>query len=205
MLPHGVVGGVPTERLTLPGGRDVRASLDSDTEADAVVVACPPHPQHGGSRHDSRLTAVSDALPDRIGCLRFDYGPWDEGRGERTDAERACAWAADRYDRVALFGYSFGGGVALHTASEVDIDAVAALSPVARLDDGTDVAAAVSHLNAPLWVGYGTRDDTVDAEAVAEAARENGGTVTTFTADHFFVGQEANVGERAAAFVERVL
>ena len=194
-----------TERLALPGGRDVRASLDSDGPADAVVVACPPHPQHGGTRHDGRLTAVSDALPDRIDCLRFDYGPWDEGRGERTDAENASAWAAERYDRVAIFGYSFGGDVALLTATATPVDAVTALSPVARLDDGSDVAAAVDSIDTPLWIGYGTRDTTVDAERVAAAARDHGATVETFAADHFFVGQETTVAERMAGFVEGVL
>jgi hypothetical protein len=192
---------VPTERLAIPGGRDVRASLDGEN-GEAVLVACPPHPQHGGRRHDGRLTAVADALPDRIDCLRFDYGPWDDGRGERTDAANACAWAAERYDRVGLFGYSFGGGVALCAATGTAVAAVAALSPVARLDDGTDVTAAVARVDAPLWVGYGTRDTAVDAGRVAEAAREAGGSVETFAADHLFAGQEATVGERVAAFVD---
>jgi hypothetical protein len=192
---------VPTERLAIPGGRDVRASLDGEN-GEAVLVACPPHPQHGGRRHDGRLTAVADALPDRIDCLRFDYGPWDDGRGERTDAANACAWAAERYDRVGLFGYSFGGGVALCAATGTAVAAVAALSPVARLDDGTDVTAAVARVDAPLWVGYGTRDTAVDAGRVAEAAREARGSVETFAADHLFAGQEATVGERVAAFVD---
>jgi len=194
---------VPTERVHLPSGRAGRASLDTDADADTVVVACPPHPQHGGDRHDPRLTAVSDALPDRIDCLRFDYGPWDEGRGEQADARTALAWATDRYDRVALFGYSFGGGVALLTAAETPV-AVATLSPVATLDDGSDVAAATARIDAPLWVGYGTRDDTVDAVAVADAVQERG-TVATFAADHFFVGQERAVGEQVAAFFAEVI
>ncbi|MEF8856574.1 MAG: dienelactone hydrolase family protein [Haloplanus sp.] len=196
---------MPTERLTLPGGRDVRASLDTDGPADALVVACPPHPQHGGTRHDGRLTAVSNALPTHVDCLRIDYGPWDEGWGERTDAENAVAWATERYERVGLFGYSFGGGVALLTAAGATVDAVAALSPVARMDDGTDVAAAASRIDAPLWIGYGTRDTTVDAEDVAETARNAGGTVETFDADHFFVGQETQVGDRVSAFLGDVL
>ncbi|GAB6863032.1 alpha/beta hydrolase [Haloplanus litoreus] len=199
---------MPTERIHLPGGRDGRASLDADADADAdaLVVACPPHPQHGGTRHDVRLDAVSDALPARIDCLRFDYGPWDGGRGERADARTACEWAADRYDSVGLFGYSFGGGVALLTAAEVTTP-VAALSPVAHLDDGSDVVAAVSRIDAPLWIGYGTRDDTVDAERVAEAARDAGvaAEIETFPADHFFVGQEPTVGGRVAAFFDDTL
>jgi alpha/beta superfamily hydrolase len=203
---------VPTERVHLPGGRAVQASLDTaadagtDTDAGALVVACPPHPQHGGTRHDARLDAVSDALPTRIDCLRFDYGPWDEGRGERADARTACEWATDRYDSVGLFGYSFGGGVALLTAAEMTTP-VASLSPMARLDDGSDVLAAVSRIDAPLWIGYGTRDDTVDAERVAEAARDAGVAteIETFPADHFFVGQETTVGERVAAFFDDTL
>ncbi|MFB6101986.1 MAG: dienelactone hydrolase family protein [Haloplanus sp.] len=199
---------MPTERLAIPGGRDVPASLDtSDTgaDADAIVVACPPHPQHGGSRQDGRLRAVTDALADQIDCLRFDYGPWDEGRGERADARNACEWAADRYDRVGLFGYSFGGGIALTVATSHPVGAVAALSPVARLDDGSDVVGAVSRIQAPLWMGYGTRDETVGADRVAEAVRAAGGTVATFAADHFFVGQEAQVGERVAGFFDEAV
>jgi len=198
---------VPTERLALPGGRDTRASLDTDGDGDAtgIVVACSPHPQHGGDRHDERLRAVSGALPPRTDCLRVDYGPWAEGRGERTDARTACAWAADRYDRLGLYGYSFGGGVALSVASQTPADAVAALSPVARLDDGTNVTAAVSDIDTPLWVGYGTRDETVDAERVADAARAVGGRVETVSADHFFVGQTSEMGRRVADWFDDVL
>ena len=191
------------ERIRIPGSRDVRGVIDG-SGADRIVVGCPPHPQMGGSRSDQRLQAVGDALAERgVACLRFDYGPWDEGRGERDDARAALAWATDRYDRAALFGYSFGGGVALLTAAETPV-AVAALSPVATLDDGSDVVAATARIDAPLWVGYGTRDDTVDAAAVADAVGERG-TVATVAADHFFVGQERTVGERVAAFFAEVV
>jgi len=55
---------MPSEELPIPGARDVQATLDSpdDADPDAVVVACPPHPQFGGHRGDARLTAVSEAL-----------------------------------------------------------------------------------------------------------------------------------------------
>jgi hypothetical protein len=205
--PRDVLAVVPTERLAIPGGRDVRASLDGGDRdgADAVLVACPPHPERGGSRHDSRLTAVADALPDRIDCLRLDYGPWDEGRGERTDAERACAWAAERYGRVGLFGYSFGGGVALLAADRTTVDVVAALSPVAVLDGGADVVAAVAGIDTPLWIGHGSRESAVDADRVAAAARDAGGVVETFAAGHRLVGQRSAVAGRVAAFVDGAL
>ena len=75
-----------SETVLIPGGRDVRATLDvagsdgesggdaaeddgasvDETASEAVVVACPPHPQHGGNRGDGRLVAVSDALGRRV-------------------------------------------------------------------------------------------------------------------------------------------
>ena len=119
-----------SDTVLIPGGRDVRATRDTAASdgaggesdeaerAESVVVACPPHPQQRGHRGDERLLAASDALTDRgVDCLRFDYGDWDEGYGETTDADAAVGWARDRYDRVGLFGFSFGGTVALVAAA----------------------------------------------------------------------------------------
>ncbi|MFB6089591.1 MAG: alpha/beta hydrolase [Halobellus sp.] len=221
-----------SETVLLPGGRDARGTLDvavgcagdrggagrDGSAAARCVVACPPHPQHGGTRSDQRLTAVSEELTERdVDCLRFDYGPWDGGRGERTDATNAVAWARERYDRVSLFGFSFGAGVALSAAARgADVDAVAALAPPARLgarrDDvetdpgvgGVDVVADLPDIPPAVRVGvfYGARDDVADVEPVVEYARERSFAVTEFAADHFFVGQEREV---AAAVVEFLL
>ncbi len=193
--------------VSLPGGRDLQATLDRAASIDApraAVVACPPHPQHGGDRHDSRLRAVSDALGARgIDCLRIDYGAFDGGRGERDDALTALAWATDRYETVSLFGYSFGGAVAVLAAAEAPdrLGAVSALAPARRLSAGLDVLGAVSALTVPLQVVYGTRDDTADAAPVADRAHERGGSVETLAADHFFVGQRERVGELVAEFL----
>jgi alpha/beta superfamily hydrolase len=180
----------------------VRATLDApDADASAVVVACPPHPQHGGHRGDSRLRAVGDALGERgVACLRFDYGAWDEGRRERRDALNAVAWASDRYARVGLFGYCFGGARALRAPAERPVRAVSALAPAGTLG-GESVAPAVERIDAPVQVLYGERDTTVDSEAIADRARERGGTVAVLSADHFFVGAEECVGDRIADFL----
>jgi alpha/beta superfamily hydrolase len=191
-----------SERVVVPGGRDVVASLDQG-DAEAAVVACPPHPQFGGNRSDARLTAVGDALGERgVACLRFDYGPWDEGRGERTDALNALDWAADRYDAVGLFGYSFGASVALVTAGErADLRAVSVLAPGSRVVGDADVVAALDRVDAPVQVVYGERDDTVDWEPVVERARDLGLAVAGLPADHHYVGQGAKIGSLVGDFL----
>jgi hypothetical protein len=199
-----------TDPVLIPGGRDVRGTLDTaasdGSRADAVVVACPPHPQQRGHRGDERLTAVSDALTARgIDCLRFDYGDWDEGYGESTDADEAVGWASERYDRVGLFGFSFGATVALVTAaSRPDLAGVCALAPTTRLNPDVDAVAALDDLVAlgvPVQIVYGTRDSTADWEPVVERATENGIETVAFESDHFFVGRSVDVAEAVAEFL----
>ena len=199
-----------SDTILIPGGRDVRATLDTaasdGSRADAVVVACPPHPQQRGHRGDERLRAASDALTDRgIDCLRFDYGDWDEGYGETTDADAAVGWALGRYDRVGLFGFSFGGTVALVAASSrPELAGVCALAPTARLNPDVDAVAALDEVverGVPVRVLYATRDSTADWKPVVERAEELGVETVAFESDHFFVGRSGEVGESVAAFL----
>jgi len=200
-----------SERVRVPGGRDVRASLDRpEAETDAAVVACPPHPGMGGDRRDRRLRGVSDALLARgVACLRIDYGPWDEGRGERNDARNALEWARERYGRVGLFGYSFGAAVSLLVAADESEAgrapaAVAVLAPPAALgaeSDAEPTPGAVDSIACPLQVVYGERDDTVDWEPVVERARERGATIHEVSADHHFVGQHEKVADVVGEFL----
>ena len=193
-----------TESVVIPADRDVRGSLDSP-DSTACVVACPPHPQMGGSRTDARLQAVSDAVD--AACLRFDYGAFDDGHGELRDTLDAMAWARERYESVALFGYSFGGCLALCAAAAAAETpaAVSARAPADRLTDDLDAIAAVDDIDCPIQVMYGERDTTVDAERVADHVRASGGTVETVSADHFFVGQTRKIGETVGRFLNQSL
>jgi alpha/beta superfamily hydrolase len=205
------------DTVLIPGGRDVRASLDApDTPTETCVVACPPHPLAGGRRSDTRLRAVSDALAEEgIACLRFDYGEWADGRGELADARNALAWARDEYESVGLFGFSFGGAVCLLTAARASREgrapaAVSALAPTAVLSaspddppvsDGLDAVAALDDVACPVQVVYGERDTTAEWKPVVERARDLGFEVEAMSADHFFVGQAPKAAARVAAFL----
>ncbi|MDF9745464.1 alpha/beta hydrolase [Natrinema salsiterrestre] len=200
--------------VLIPGARDVRGTLEEPTdEPRAVVVACPPHPQHGGSRSDQRLVAVSEALREsEIACLRFDYGAWDEGYGEREDVRNAVRWARDEYDvadagdvPVGVFGYSFGASLALLASADTDPDAVAVLAPATRLADDRDALAALDSIDAPLHVLHGERDTTVDWEPIVERARARGDETTALAGDHFFLGDRDEIARVVGAFFERTL
>ncbi|UPW01159.1 dienelactone hydrolase family protein [Halorussus gelatinilyticus] len=206
-----------SEDLPIPGARDVRATLDTpdddpdapeSADPEAVVVACPPHPQHRGHRGDKRLVAVSEALNEAgIACLRFDYGDWDEGYGEREDARNALRWARERYDRVGIFGFSFGGAIATLAAATTDPqpDAVALLAPASRLADDLDAAEALADVTGPLLVVYGTRDDTADWKPLVQRAEASGRETVEMSADHFFVGQHGKVADAVGEFLIREL
>lgn len=198
-----------SESVVLAGPRDVRGTLDRATPEDrseTVVIACAPHPQYGGSRSDPRLRSVSATLGKRsLDCLRFDYGAWAAGTGERADLRAALTWAAATYSQVGLFGYSFGGAVAVLVAAaeteqaSTEIAALCALSPARSLPDGSDVPAAVPAVDAPAALVYGSRDDTVELSPTVSAACRANWQVTEFPADHHFAGRH---DEAAAAVAD---
>ena len=195
--------------VLVPGRRDVRGRLDEpDGETNAIVIACPPHPQHGGSRTDPRLMAVSEALREAgIACLRFDYGEWDDGYGEREDVRNVIRWADAEYDTsIGVFGYSFGASQALLASATVDrpVAGVAALAPTATLEEDLDAVAALSTLESPALILYGERDTTVDWEPVVERARERGDDVVSLPADHFFLGTHDELSQEVVDFFERL-
>ncbi len=195
--------------VLIPGGRDVRGRLEEpDFEADAIVVVCPPHPQQGGSSTDPRLLAVTDALETAgIASLRFEYGPWDVGYGELEDVRNAVRWAAERYDRVGLFGYSFGGGLALLAADGLEgrLESISVLAPPTRLAEDLDALRAYDGLELPAQVCYGERDQTVESDPIVECARAREDEVRSVPADHFFLGTQADIASAVASFFERTL
>jgi hypothetical protein len=184
------------EHVRIPGIRELRGTLDTGPdEASAVVVACPPHPAHGGSRSDKRLQAVGEHLVAAgIDCLRFEYGPLDDDDvGE--DVHDAIRWAHDRYETVGLFGYSFGAVQALQAAPGSGANAISALAPDAGAVD------ALGEIEPPVQIVYGERDDTVGWEPVVERARARDYRVEGLEAAHFFITRSEDVATLVTEFL----
>lgn len=193
-----------TDPVLVPGARDVRASFPAP-DASGCLVACLPHPLHGGSLTDPRLRAVADALARReIACLRIASGPWDESRGERVDAENAIGWTRGRYDRVGLSGYSLRAAVALVAAGAPPDGngppcSASVLAPPARVDE-LDVFTAVDAIDAP------SRCSTASATPPSTGRRSSGqpgrgAAVESVERDRPFVGAEDRTAETVAAFL----
>jgi len=193
------------ETVLVPGARDVEATLDEpDDGADTCIVACPPHPQHGGHRGDRRLRAISEFLTERgVAVLRFDYGDWDDGVGEREDARNAIRAAAERFERVGIVGFSFGGAMAALAAASTDVPlcGVVLLAPAAQVADEFDAEETLRAIDAPVRLVYGTRDTTAEWKPFYRAAEALDASTVSLEADHFFVGQSAKVGRAVGEFL----
>lgn len=193
------------ETVLVPGGRSIEATLDEpDDDASVCVVACPPHPQYGGHRGDRRLTAIGEYLAAHgVATLRFDYGAWDRGIAEREDARNALRWAAERYDRVGIVGFSFGGAMAALAAAttEVDLCGVVLLAPAAQVNEDVAPSDLFDDIHAPLRLVYGTRDTTAEWKPFYRAAEDRDVSVVSMDADHFFVGQSGKVAAAVGEFL----
>lgn len=192
-------------RLGLPEGR---------AQPYSGVVLCHPHPLYGGDMHNNVITAVARALEERgLATLRFNFrgvggsqGSFANGIGEQDDARAALAWLAGQEEidpsRRGIFGYSFGGLVALSVgAREATIKAMAAVSPLLPREGLDDCPK-------PKLIICGDADPVVPADRLRERAAEIAEPKIIMVvpgADHFWLGQEREMATAVADFFSREL
>ena len=184
----------------------------------AGVVICHPHPQYGGEMTNNVVMAVSSSIVAYgMAALRFNFrgagrsgGAYDNGIGEQDDAlaalqTLATGTVADELPdemRVALAGYSFGGGVALGAArGAVGLAALALISPA--IDDDASQE-ALSALTMPKLIATGEADNFATVERVRGLAGMLPGATEIYIApqtDHFWWGEEMNLGRRVGEFM----
>jgi alpha/beta superfamily hydrolase len=190
------------EHVTLrtSDGHALPADVDGPARGPVGAVAvCHPHPQYGGDRHNSVVTALFDALAAAgFLALRFDFrSQFGGGDAERRDVVAALDALAERAPGAPLHlaGYSFGAAVALRTGDERVRSIVAVAPPLAMMpagDPGVPTLVLVpehDQFSPPAVAG-----PIVDAWSHAELR-------SIPMADHFLAGATRAVADQAISWL----
>lgn len=175
----------------------IQAGMNTTTtnniSEDACVVMCPPHPQYGGTRHDSRLKTLTQELTKhKISSLRFDYGEWSGGTKEVQDAVEAVELANQDWAETSLFGYSFGAGIAARASTKTQVSSLALLAPP------PDAAEHITDI--PTYVIAGKQDTTLDSSPVTDLVENH----EWLDSNHFFTNHTKEAAEKFANFYDSI-
>ncbi len=197
--------------LTASDGTVVRGDLAVTPAPRAAAILCHPHPQYGGTRHDHVVGALYGLLPDLgIAALRFDFrSRFDDGRGERLDAQAALDELRIRVPDVPLLavGYSFGAMIALGLASGTEgadepVTAVVAVAAPLTMAGGAPPRPTV-----PTLLIVPAHDQFCDPDAARTVVGDwpDVAIATVEMADHFLRGRTGPVAEATAAWLDERL
>lgn len=190
-------------QLTTSDGHhlDADVALPPQGHIAGAVVLCHPHPQYGGNRFNTVVTALFDRLPAAgMAALRFDFRrEFGGGVGERLDVVAAL----DHLDSLTalagvtrfVVGYSFGAAVALGTEDD-RIRAVGAVAPPLAMMPTAAPRGPVLVLT--------PRHDQFSPPATTEPIVADWPAATfevVESADHFLAGHATAVAERVAGWL----
>lgn len=185
--------------------------LAQPAEAQQGVVVCHPHPQYGGSMDNNVVDAVTRHLQrNGIATFRFNFRGVGESEGgfgnlvgECDDARAAVQLLRERtgFANITLAGYSFGAIVALQAGHDhPNVERLIAIAPPFSMFD----ADFLRECQKPKLMVVGEHDSFCPPDLFERC-------VSTFpeptehaqlaNADHFFVGQEAELAGIVTRFV----
>jgi len=183
-----------------------------------AVLLCHPHPLYGGNMSNNVVMSVGSKLnEDGFAVLRFNFrgvgrseGFFDDGVGEVEDARAALAFLSEREEidpgRLGILGYSYGGKIGFSMGvREERAKVLAGVSPI-------HVPGVLMGCSKPKLIICGTDDDVIDLPSIIQEVEQAGGPETLNLemkiidgADHFWWGDEKQLGELAAGFFARFL
>lgn len=164
---------------------------------NSCALLCHPHPEYGGSMHDSVLAIAAEVLSAHgFSHLRFNFrgvgdsaGGYDNGQGERDDIAAAWQWLANQssdantanhWSKMILVGYSFGAATAW--AARAGCAGLTRLVLIAPPSKGMTFEGNAGQV--PTQVIVGGRDSYCDLAALPSGATSE----VIDGADHFFSG-----------------
>jgi len=187
------------------GSETLQATLYGEFSAasSAGVVLCPPHPLHGGNRHDTRLVTVARELSKHgLLALCMDYGSYGGGIREVQYVVDAAAFMRTKgINPLGLLGYSFGAVVASNAVVAAKADGFVAMSILRRINDLT----ARLDSECPKLFVHGRRDNLAsysDFERLyAEAKGEKQKLI--LDTDHFYTDNYPTMIKTAAETIRK--
>ena len=171
--------------------------------SSAGVVLCPPHPLHGGTRHDTRLVTVARELSKHgLLALCMDYGSYGGGKGEVQHVLDAVAYVRGKDIRsLGLLGYSFGAVVASNAAATAEADGFVAMSILRRVNDLTTKL----DFDCPKLFVHGRRDNIASYSDFERLYAEAKGEKQKFIldTDHFYMDNYPTLIKTAAETIRK--
>jgi alpha/beta superfamily hydrolase len=181
---------------------------EEDTQAPGLVI-CHPHPLYGGDMENNVVRALAEAFAAAgFAVLRFNFrgvgksgGHYGEGIGEQEDARAALTWLSAQpgidADQLFLAGYSFGARVTLAvTATDPRVRGFIVVAPPVLGGQWPSLQAS----RGPKVFLSGARDPYAPSEVLTGLVKslpEPKRLVVFPDTDHFFVGQERTLAQKA--------
>lgn len=167
------------------------------------VLLCPPHPNYGGSRADSRLIAIASELAiSGISALCFDYSAYTGGIEEVKDAVHGLEHLQKTTTLIGLVGYSYGALVASNAAAQFqNLKGLALISPLKQIGS----LKFDPNSNCHKLIVYGLHDDLVtgDIDELYNSAKGEKQRLSLDT-DHFYDGYKKVLARSVREFFQKV-
>ncbi len=194
-----------SRKLWIPGpAGKLEAAVRVAAAPKAAAVVAHPHPQHGGTMHNS-VIFHSDRELNRSGwtTLRFNFrgvegseGVYDEGLGEVDDLAAAVTWlhgiVLDR--PLYIVGFSFGALCAIRLGvTETSVAGVVAIGMATRHYGYEDAG----QLGKPFAVVQGEQDELADLDRVRKIVEAAHGTLHIIPeTGHLFQGHSRDAAAK---------
>lgn len=135
---------------------------------------------------------------------------WAQPDGEARDGGPTCAWARRGDPPLVLAGYSFGSVMtALAASGPARPQALALIAFVVGWEElPPQTTSSLASFRGPVLAVCGEKDELAPPEMVEQVLRSLGvdfRLATVSGADHFFAGQQDEVGELVASFALQAL
>jgi hypothetical protein len=144
--------------------------------AERVALVLHPHPQHGGTMHNTVVFRAARALQTAgYETLRFNFrgvghstGTFDNGAGEAEDARLALDYLLSKQTQareVIVAGFSFGSAIGLRVGcADVRVTKLIAIGAPVRMYERAFLLAC----NKPKLFIHGTADDIAPLAPIEE-------------------------------------